>query len=95
MVKYIILLEQQEAIDLISRIDTCMGFPSDGTTTWQLYPDEMCEFDLETGQKQFMGYGVMIKDRIMDCLSEVEKTEILILPSNINTCQWVVSGATN
>lgn len=95
MVEYIIFLNEQESLDFISRIDSCMGYPSDGTITWQDGPDLMCEFDLETGQKQFMGYGVMIKDRIMDCLSEVEKTEILILPSNINTCQWVVSGSTN
>jgi hypothetical protein len=95
MVEYIIFLIEEEALDLISRINTCMGYPSDGTITWQDGADLICEFDLETGEKQFMGYGVMIKDKIKQCLTEVELSEILVLPSNINTCEWVVSGSTN
>jgi hypothetical protein len=54
----------------------------------------MCEFDLETGDKLPIGYGVIIKERIYDCLTAEEKTEVLVLPSNINTCAWVVSGST-
>lgn len=94
MVKYIILLEEQEAKDLITRINTCMGYPNEEAQTWMISPDSMCEFDLETGDKLPIGYGVIIKDRIYDCLSADEKSEVFELPSNINTCAWVVSGAT-
>lgn len=91
MVEYIIFLEEQEAIDLIDRINTCMGWPSDdGTVTWMLAPDLMCEFDLQTGDKINIGYGIIITDRIIDCLSEEELSEVFALPSNINTCNWVV-----
>lgn len=89
MVEYIIFLQEQEALDLIQKIDTCMGWPSDGTNTWQDGADIMCEFDLATGDKQNIGYGVMIKDQIIDCLSEEELSEVFTLPSNINTCSWV------
>lgn len=94
MVNYIILINEQDAKDLITRINTCMGYPSDGTTTYMTSPDVMCEFDLETGQKQNIGYGILIKDSILDCLSIDEKGEVFTLPSNINTCSFVVSGAT-
>lgn len=86
--KYIIFLNQQEATNLIAQINTCKGFPSGGTITWQDSPDFMCEFDLTTGDKTSIGYGVIIKDDIMDCLTEQQKSEVLVLPSNINTCAY-------
>ena len=86
--KYIIFLNQQEATDLIVQINSCMGFPKEGTNTWQDTPDFMCEFDLTTGDKTSIGYGVIIKDEILDCLTEQQKSEVLILPSNINTCVY-------
>ena len=88
MNKYIIFIDEQEATDLITQINTCMGWPSDGTITWQETPDAMCEFNLSTGEKLPIGYGVIIKDRIFDCLTEEQKTEVFELPSNINTCLW-------
>jgi hypothetical protein len=88
MNEYIIFIQEQDAIDLINQINICMGWPSDGTITWQETPDLMCEFDLNTGQKIEIGYGVIIKDRIVNCLTELQKSEILILPSNINTCVY-------
>lgn len=91
MVEYIIYLEEQEAIDFINRINLCMGWPDEeGTITWMTEPDLMCEFDLQTGNKINIGYGVIIKERIIDCLSEEELSEVFTLPSNINTCSWVV-----
>jgi hypothetical protein len=94
MVNYIIFINEQEAQNLITRINTCMGYPSAGTTTYMTSPDVMCEFDLETGEKQNIGYGILIKDFILDCLTTQEKEEVFALPSNINTCSYVVSGAT-
>lgn len=94
MSSYIIFLVEQEAKDLITRINNCMGYPNQEAQTWQVSPDWMCEFDLETGDKTSIGYGVIIKDRIYDCLTTEEKTEVFELPSNINTCSWVVSGST-
>ncbi len=89
MVEYIIFIDEQEAINLINKINTCMGWPSDGTDTWMLSPDLMCEFDLQTGDKINIGYGVIITERIIDCLSEEELSEVFTIPSNINTCAWV------
>ena len=86
MNQYIIFINELEAIDLINQINTCMGWPNDGTITWQVSPDNMCEFDLTTGDKLPIGYGVIIKDRIIDCLTEEQLTEVFTLPSNINTC---------
>lgn len=88
MNEYIIFINEQEAIDLINQINTCMGWPSDGTITWQDTPDLMCEFDLTTGDKLEIGYGVIIKDRIIGCLTEEQLTEVFTLPSNINTCVY-------
>lgn len=95
MTEYIIYPTEKEAIDLIDRINLCMGWPSNGTITWMENPDAMCEFDLTTGDKISIGFGVIIKDRIFDCLSAQEKSEVFVLPSNINTCAFVVSGQTN
>jgi hypothetical protein len=88
MNQYIIFINEQEAIDLINQINTCMGWPGDGTITWQLSPDNMCEFDLTTGDKLPIGYGVIIQDRIYNCLTEEQKGEVFVIPSNINTCVW-------
>ena len=88
MNQYIIFINEQNAIDLIKQINICMGWPSDGTITWQDIPDNMCEFDLITGEKIEIGYGVIIEDRIVNCLTELQKSEIFILPSNINTCVY-------
>lgn len=88
MNKYIILIIEQDAIDLIQQINVCMGYPKDGTITWQDGPDIMCEFDLSTGDKILIGYGVEIEDRILHCLTEEQLSEVFILPSNINTCVY-------
>ena len=88
MNQYIIFINEQEAIDLINQINICMGWPSDGTITWQEIPDFMCEFDLITGEKIEIGYGVIIEDRIIGCLTEEQLTEVFTLPSNINTCVY-------
>jgi hypothetical protein len=88
MNEYIIFINEQEAIDLINQINTCMGWPSDGTTTWMENPNPMCEFDLQTGDKISIGYGIIITDRVIDCLNPTQLSEVFSLPSNINTCSW-------
>ena len=92
MVKYIIFLQKPEAEAFIQQINTCMGYPSSGTTTYA-YPDLMCEYDEQTGQSWQMGWGVEILDFIMSCLTEQQISDILILPANINNCA-VFSGST-
>jgi hypothetical protein len=88
-IQYLIFINEYEAVDMINQINTCMGWPDgEGTITWMIDPDYMCEFDLTTGQKLPIGYGIEITDRIIDCLTPTQKREILILPSNINTCIW-------
>jgi hypothetical protein len=86
--QYILFINEQDAMDFNQQINDCMGWPSDGTDTWMIAPDNLCEFDLTTGEKLNIGYGIVIKDRIIDCLTEAQKREILILPSNINDCSW-------
>jgi hypothetical protein len=88
MNEYIIFIQEQDAIDLIEQINVCMGWPSDGTITWQDGPDIMCEFDLNTGDKIQIGYGIEIQDRIKNCLNTQQISEVFILPSNINTCVY-------
>lgn len=86
---YILFTTSEEAMTFNQQINDCMGWPDgQGTNTWVEIPDDMCEFDLTTGDKISIGYGIVIKDRIIDCLTEAQKREILILPSNINTCVW-------
>jgi hypothetical protein len=66
-----------------------MGWPDgQGTDTWLIAPDAMCEFDLTTGDKIPIGYGVEIQDRIINCLTPTQRSEVVIIPSNINTCLW-------
>lgn len=97
--EYIVYVDSQNAENLISQINQCKGFPtSDGlTTTWMSSPNTICEFNLETGEKSQIGYGVVIKDEILSCLNETQKQEIITLQGNINLCSWVptiVSGTT-
>jgi hypothetical protein len=96
MNEYIIFIDEQEAVDLINQINTCMGWPNDDTISWMSSPDNMCEFDLQTGNKLPIGYGIVIKDRILGCLTEEQKGEVFVIPSNINTCVWtpIISGST-
>ena len=88
MVEYIIYPDLTSAQNLITQINTCMGYPNEGTTTWMTEPDFMCEFDLQTGDKTSIGYGILISDRIKGCLTPTQMAEVFIIPSNINTCVW-------
>ena len=88
MVNYIIYPDMASATDLLNQINTCMGYPTDGTDCWMTEPDWMCEFNLTTGDKTSIGYGILIKEQIKDCLTAQQITEIFELPSNINVCSW-------
>lgn len=97
---YIVYANETDGQSLISQIDTCKGFPTqDGLTlTWMISPKSICEFNLETGAKTPIGYGVVITDEILSCLTDVQKQEIITLQGNINLCSWnpiIVSGSTN
>jgi hypothetical protein len=93
MVKYIIFLQKPEAELFIQWINDCMNFPdSSGTETYG-YPELICEYDEETGQFWQLGWGVEILDSILDCLTEQQKSDILILPANMNVCS-VFTGST-
>jgi hypothetical protein len=94
MEQYIIFNIQQEAIDLINQINTCMGWPNSQTETWMIQPDVICSFDFQTGDKVQIGYGIIINDTIYNCLTEIQKTEVFVLPSNYNVCSWDYSGTT-
>lgn len=85
MVKYIIFLQKSEAEAFIQQINSCLGYPSDGTTTYA-FPELICEYDEQTGQSWEMGWGVEILDEIISCMTEQQQADILILPANINIC---------
>jgi hypothetical protein len=85
MVKYIIFLQKPEAEQFIQQINTCMRYPSDGTTTYA-YPDLMCEYDEQTGQSWQLGWGVEILDFIIPCMTEQQIADTFILPANMNVC---------
>ena len=93
MVKYLIFLYEQEAIDFVNQINTCMGYPKNGTITYYNSPDVMCEYDSMTGDSLQIGYGILIKDFIIDCLTQEQKGDIIILPDNMNCCN-AFSGQT-
>jgi hypothetical protein len=93
MVKYIIFLQKPEAELFIQWINDCMNYPDSSGTETYAFPDLMCEYDEATGQSWQIGWGVQILDSIMDCLSEQQIADILILPANMNVC-LAYSGTT-
>lgn len=86
MVKYIIFLQKPEAELFIQWVNDCMNYPDSSGTETYAFPDLMCEYDEATGQSWQIGWGVQILDSIMDCLTEQQIADILILPANMNTC---------
>jgi len=88
--KTILFNTQLEASSFVSQINECKGFPTeDGETlTWQLSPYEMCRFG-EDGSSLFLGYGIVVKDEILNCMTLEQKTEILYPESNVNLCSWI------
>lgn len=80
---------QQEAMDFVSQINACKGFPtSDGTTlTWQETPYEICRFS-QDGSSLFIGYGIIVNDEILECMTPQQQGEILYPEANVQSCGW-------
>ena len=87
-------MKQSEAFDFIKRMNVCLNLPNTEAVTYWENPPLMCEYDELTGEKIEMGYGVKIIDSVMDCMTEQEIGDILILPNNINVCDSF-TGTTN
>lgn len=79
-----------EANTFVSQINECKGFPTpDGQTiTWQETPLELCRF-AQDGSSLFLGYAIIVKDEILDCMTEIQKTEILTPEANIELCSYI------
>jgi hypothetical protein len=79
-----------EANNFVSQINSCKGFPTqDGQTlTWQESPFELCRFG-EDGSSLFIGYGIIVKNEILDCMTPEQQSEILYPEYNINLCSYV------
>ena len=77
-------------MNFVSQINVCKGFPTpDGTTlTWQEIPYEICRFS-EDGSSLFIGYGIIVDDEILDCMTTEQKSEILYPEVNIQSCSWI------
>jgi hypothetical protein len=72
-----------EANELIGQINLCLNLPTaDGLTLTWGYPIKYCS---DSGATEW-GYSVLIKDDCMDCLTDAQKREILILPEDLNIC---------
>jgi hypothetical protein len=81
----------------IDELNICLGLPDGQTITWQAEPLNICLFDLETGQKTNLGYGVIINEECYECLTQTQKDEVMTPQSTINLCSWeppLVSGQT-
>jgi hypothetical protein len=79
-----------EAMTFVSQINTCKGFPTENgeTLTWQEIPYQLCRFGSDNSSL-FLGYAIVVKDEILDCMTTEQKTEILIPESNVNLCSYV------
>jgi hypothetical protein len=89
---------ETEAMSFVNQINTCKGFPTQngGTLTWQETPYEICRFDV-SGSSLFIGYGIIVNDEIIDCMTAEQQGEILYPEANIQSCSWIpplVSGST-
>jgi hypothetical protein len=87
-----------EANTFVEQINICKGFPTEDrqTITWQDYPLEICRFDDE-GSSLFLGYGIIVHEEILGCMTPEQITEILTPENNVNLCSWVppiISGST-
>ena len=77
---------KEDADNLITQINICKGFPTpDGKTlTWTI-PSCLSNGYYPTATTQ--NYYVIIKDEIMECLSQEQKDSIIFsLPENYITC---------
>lgn len=83
---FIIFPDLSSAQNLNIQINSCMGYPNANTQTWMPEPYLMCEYNLETYEKISIGYGIIIKDEILNCLTPQQLQEVFVLPANINTC---------
>jgi hypothetical protein len=84
-----------EANLFITQINKCKGFPTSDneTITWQETPYELCRFS-EGGSSLFLGYAVIVKNQILDCMTEIQKTEILTPEANIELCSYPTPSPT-
>lgn len=92
MVKYIIFLQQLEAEQFIQQINICMGYPNSTGTERYAIVDVICTQDEITKEWVESGFGVEIKDYILDCLDETQKENIIILDDTIVFCDSLPSN---
>jgi hypothetical protein len=96
--KSILFNTEAEAMSFVSQINTCKGFPTENgdTLTWQETPYEICRFS-NNGSSLFIGYGIIVDNEIIECMTPQQQGEILNPEANIQSCSWVppvVSGST-
>lgn len=79
--------QAQQALDLIAQINDCMGFPQEGTTTWD-YVTAYCTANIQTsGYTDFWGYVVKVDtEQLSDCLTQQQKDNIIQLPDGLGIC---------
>lgn len=79
--------QAQQALDLISQINDCMGFPQGGTNTWD-YATAFCSVNPQTsGYTDFWGYVVKIDtEELSSCLTQQQIDNIIQLPDGLGIC---------
>lgn len=91
---WIQLSNETEANDLISQINTCMGFPTpDGKT--QTWTTPFCMQDGYSPTATTESYFIIIKTEIVGCLTQEQiDSAIPTLPDGWVFCGSVISGST-
>ena len=86
MVKYLEFNTEEEANNLISHIDECMGFPTpDGKTKTWAHP--ACFQNDYSPNETEVRYYVVVKEQIKDCLTQEQWDSQVFFPDG-----WVKCG---
>ena len=78
--------EIQQALDLITQINDCLGLPEGETTTWDT-TTALCSLDASSAYTEFWGYVVKIDtDQLSECLTPQQIESIIQLPTVVSVC---------
>ena len=79
--------QAQEALDLISQINDCLGLPQGQTTTWS-YATALCNLNPQTsGYTDFWGIVVKVDtDELSQCLTPQQIQNVIQLPEGLGIC---------
>lgn len=84
---YILFQDFQNAEQLITEINTCLGLPQGETLTWQDGPLSFCSMGVTSGYTEFEAYAIKIDtDQCGQCLTQEQISSIINKPIDWNIC---------